>query len=262
MTVSTAGRVLMLAFLFVGWTGCSPISENESDEQKNPHFLTGRNRLTQMDYKGAIESFERALEANPRSASAHLELGLLQERMNDFAAAIYHLEKHLKLRPNSNVAQTVRDRIVSCKVELAKTVPFALVSQQVQAGLDKLTTDNAALRQQVDQLKAQLAHQAAQLTNQPTPAPTPIPPVANQPSTAAVERAMVRVERPAASPPPTNQARPASAPKTHVVRSGETLARISRMYGISLPALMAANPGIEPKRLRAGQTVQIPLSRN
>ena len=40
-----------------------------------------------MDYKGAIESFSKALEVNPRSAKAHFELGWLYEEKDPDPAA-------------------------------------------------------------------------------------------------------------------------------------------------------------------------------
>jgi LysM repeat protein len=42
------------------------------------------------------------------------------------------------------------------------------------------------------------------------------------------------------------------------VTSGETLASIARKQGLSLAALEAANPTVNPKKLRAGQVVVLP----
>ena len=51
---------------------------------------------------------------NPRSAAAHLELGWLQaEKAADPAAAIYHYQKFLKLRPTADNAETIRQHIFS-----------------------------------------------------------------------------------------------------------------------------------------------------
>lgn len=44
----------------------------------------------------------------------------------------------------------------------------------------------------------------------------------------------------------------------HRVRSGDTLERIARNYGVSLTALRQANSGLNPRRLRPGQSVRIP----
>ena len=76
--------------------GCVPQSQGPLEEEKEPHFIEAKRALTTMDYKGAIDEFEKAVEANPRNASAHLELGLLYERqdLDPYpAAAIYHYQK-------------------------------------------------------------------------------------------------------------------------------------------------------------------------
>src|SRR5947208_3003657 len=134
MTLSSVlTRLLTLAWLAVWMSGCGPVSDGPTDEEKDPHFLSGKSRLSSMDYDGAIAAFENALISNPKSASAHFELALLyEEKKTDYAAAIYHFERHLELRPESNMAETVKQHVLACKLELAKTVPFALVNRQVQ----------------------------------------------------------------------------------------------------------------------------------
>src|SRR5207247_3258499 len=74
---------VILILIFCGiWSGCLPIAETPLDEEKDPNFIDGRNHQNTMDYKGAIDCFERAVQANPRNAAAHFELGLLyQDRM-------------------------------------------------------------------------------------------------------------------------------------------------------------------------------------
>ena len=53
---------------------------------------------------------------------------------------------------------------------------------------------------------------------------------------------------------------PMSSPRQHVVASGETPAAIARKYGIRLSALQTANPHMDARRLRPGQTLVIPSS--
>ena len=45
----------------------------------------------------------------------------------------------------------------------------------------------------------------------------------------------------------------------HRVRQGDTLWSISRMHGVSLESIVAANPGIDPANLVLGSTVKVPL---
>src|SRR5438034_11762552 len=163
--VNAAWRWATLILFCACWSGCSPLGESGRDEEKDPNYLTGKNRMAALDHQGAIDAFEKALTDNPRSAAAHLELGLIQHQYlaTNWARAIYHFEKYLELRPKANNADLIRQRISQCKLELAKEVPFAAVNQQMQRELekmDRLSRDNADLRQQLEQLKAQLAQRS------------------------------------------------------------------------------------------------------
>lgn len=51
---------------------------------------------------------------------------------------------------------------------------------------------------------------------------------------------------------------PTATPLTHLVTSGETLLGIASQYGVSLDALLLANPGIDPRILSIGQALLIP----
>ena len=51
-----------------------------------------------------------------------------------------------------------------------------------------------------------------------------------------------------------------AAGRVHTVRRGETLEAIGRTYGVSVPALTAANGLRDPDRIRAGSTLTIPTA--
>lgn len=53
------------------------------------------------------------------------------------------------------------------------------------------------------------------------------------------------------SPPPSN-------PSTYTVQRGEWIYAIARRFGVSVPALLAANPGVNPNFLVPGQVLNIP----
>lgn len=255
-------RFILTAVIGCWLCGCFPVTDNALDEQKDPHFLAGKARLNSLDYQGAIECFEKALEVNPRSAAAHFELGLLYEQKeNDYPAAIYHYEKHLRLRPNSDLAEVVRQRSAYCKLEVAKTVSFGVVTREVQRDLDRLAAENAALRRQVETLKAQLAQRASAPTNAPAPAPmtagTNAPAQQNFP---AASPALSKAEQKTAAPSAIKA--PAPAPRTHLVKSGDNPTTIARKYGITVSALMAANPGLDARKLKIGQVLTIPAPKS
>jgi len=259
--------VLLLCALV---NGCVPQSQGQLEEEKEPHFIEGKRALTQMDYKGAIDEFEKAVEANPRNASAHLELGLLYERQDlepDPAAAIYHYQQYLKLRPNSDKAEAVQGRITNCKQDLAKAVLPLPSSPSVQHDLEQLILTNKQLRVEVDQWRAWYA---AQQTNRQAQAVTPAVQT-SQVSTQnvpVVETHSPQTMRSNSAPlAPVGNSRgaqrsavysPNNVRTTYVVQSRDTMASISRKFNVKLSSLVAANPGIEPKSLHPGQTVRIP----
>ena len=249
------GGALLLLFA----AGCIPTRDSSQDEQRDPHFLQGMELLKEADPKGAAAAFEKALTTNPQSASAHFQLGLLfQESLNEPATAIYHYDRFLKLRPKSDRGDIVRQRSNNCKMELAKLFLIAPSSPSVQKELDKLKTEVERLGLENHQLRRQVELLTSQSPNRNPPAPTaaaPTPPAPRIPLAASIAPA-----------PPSTPPTPAPAPKSakdpatrsHVVKSGDTPATIARQHSVKLEALLAANPGLDPKRLKIGQTLTIP----
>ena len=238
--------LLLLAGLMLG--GCLPSAPR--DEEKEPYFLAGKSRVNTMDYKGAIESFEKAVEVNPKSGPAHFELGwLFDQKEPDPAAAIYHYERYLKLLPNSGKEEMVKTRILACKQQLAQTVSLGLVTEKQQREFELLAEENKRLREDVEKWRA-YALRLQSLTNQPGPGwPAPR---AVQSSTSGQPAPAESVG--AGSPPTPNTA----TPRTHTVKAGETPGVIARKYGVKVDALMAANPKLDPRRLQVGQALIIP----
>ena len=220
------------------------------DEQKEPHFLAGRNLVSQMDFKGAIASFEKALEVNPKSASAHFELGwLYEEKDNDPAAAIYHYEQFLKLRPNSSEAELARGRINTCKLDLARTVSsLGPLPPSTQHEMERILLENKDLKAQLARWEAGYAGHTQTTSNSPAQNPT-------RPAPEPIQSGTVRATTTQPNPATTSQSATA---RTHTIKAGENPAAIARKYGISTSTLMAANPQARPTHLQVGQVLNIP----
>lgn len=236
--------------------GCFPSGDSPLDEQKEPHFITGKNLATQMDFQGAIDSFEKALEVNPHSASAHFELAWLYENkaaVPDYAAAIYHYDRFLKLAPKSDKADLVRAHINSCKLELAKTVS-AFSPWPGQHDMENLMLENKNLKAQIAQLQAAAASHAPTPVVVPAPQPTPAHSAPAPQPAEPIRSSSVPV---ALSPRAAANAASAAA-RTHTIKAGENPSTIAREYGISTAALMAANPQARPTHLQVGQSLTIP----
>jgi LysM repeat protein len=249
--------LVLLGTGLLALTGCLPNGVSQGDEEKEPHFLEGKSRLQAMDYAGSIESFERALEANPRSASAHFELGCLyDQREADPATAIYHYNSFLKLHPEGEQGERAKARISACKQELARTIALAPVTQGLQHDFEQLTEENKRLKEEVERWRAfYAARNVAQSTSvQPSGQRAAVLVAAN--SSASQSGAGVSVANAS-----SNTSRPASlGTRSYTVKAGDTPSGIARNYGLKLDALMAANPKLDPRRLQVGATLNIPAT--
>ena len=249
-------RFMLAIVVCASLNGCMPPGQSQMDDEKEPHFIEGKRAVNSMDYNGAIDEFEKAVEANPRNASAHFELGWLYEEKAtepDPAAAIYHYQQFLKLRPTADTAEAVKQRIVNCKQDLAKAVLPLPSAPGIQHDMEQLIEENKQLRAEVEQWRAYYQTQ----TNRQAQASAPVQQAQPVQSAPAVSNP------PASNPVRSNEATarnssPRSSGRTYKVQGGDTLAAISRKFNVRLEALAAANPGLDARRLKVGQTVNIP----
>jgi LysM repeat protein len=154
---------LSLAFFFVG---CSQLKRSGAADEKDPYYLEGKRRESGMDWDGAIQSYERALQSNPNNAAAHLALGILYaEKKNDFASAVYHYQKHLNFDTNSPRAVQIKQQIDFCKRELAKSHSYALINRDVQREMERLTMTNEVYARRIQALEGELARGPRYITN-------------------------------------------------------------------------------------------------
>jgi LysM repeat protein len=246
-------RAALLLLVGMLLSGCLP--SGPKDEEKEQFFLAGKSRVNTMDFKGAIESFEKAVEVNPKSAPAHFELGwLYDQKESDPAAAIYHYERYLKLSPNSGKEEMVKTRILACKQQLAQSVSLGPVTEKQTRELEQLLEENKRLHEDLEKWRAFAARQQ-NATNQAA---------AGSPASRGVQPSIAG--QPAASGAPSSNSaspvRPPTAPatnlRTHIVKAGETPTIIARKYGVKVEALLAANPKLDPRRLQVNRVVTIP----
>ncbi len=248
--------------------GCSPVdSSPQGDEEKEPHFVLGDSRFNEMDWPGAIDAYEQALEVNPHSAQAHYRLAqLFDTKQPDAAAAIYHYDQYLKLAPEANNRDVINQRIDSCKQQLASAILSLPSTPAGQRQLDALLATNKLLQTQVETLTGQVrdwnvycASLQATLKASQTAVNTASPdditqqpqqqPVTQQPPNTRATHNDVAARKPVLTKPKT---------RTHIVASGETLASIARKCHITLAALQSFNPGVNPKKIKVGQALNLP----
>lgn len=223
--------------------GCTPKSSTPLDEEKDPFVGMGRRQETALDFTRAIESYHRALENNPGNSVAHYRLAWLYDKNDrDPAAAIYHFQRFLALRPNSEHAALINQRIIGCKQSLAKDVALGPISDEMQQRLEELARTTHELRTECDRLTAENQALKARL--------------------AAVDSSASRSSNESlastrTTPPPV-RSQGTQRSTTHTVQRGDTYYSIANRYGVSTASLQAANPGVDPRQLKIGMQVIVP----
>ncbi|HOW97230.1 MAG TPA: LysM peptidoglycan-binding domain-containing protein [Kiritimatiellia bacterium] len=230
------GLVLLMAA-----GGCSRSAGSlDQMEERDPLLKRARERKNQQDVDGAIELFNKALERKPNLARAHLEVGhLYDSQKQDYIRALYHYQRYLELRPQTEKRPVVEDLIRHARVRFASTLPA-----QPSGAIEEI----ALLRQEIEALRARLGEAAKAV------------PAAAAAATAAAAPAAAQV---AGAPRPPEPA-PAQPPmSTYIVQPGDNLSRIAeRMYGNSgrWSDIYEANRSTlkSPESVRVGQTLVIP----
>jgi tetratricopeptide (TPR) repeat protein len=228
--------------------GCVPSDRGGLSEEEDVDYQAGLSHGRAGRPVRAVEAFERALQRNPRSASAHFELGLIYyQQLTNYVSALYHFDRVQRLRPDFRYADRVQQMIRGCKQEFVREVPLGTITLQMQQDLQRLermTIENAELRRQLDQLRVDLAAAKAAgevaavggQGNRVTPAPA-----------RGVERGRV-----------AQATVVGGSGGRYRVERGDTLYSIARAQGVTPAALKAANPGIDPDRIRPGQILNVP----
>ena len=267
-----------LVLLALALSGCFPSADSQVDEEKEPHFMRASNLAKSMDFKGAVEMYEEALKVNPNNSRAHYELAILhesQETVADPAAAIYHYQRFLRLNPRAGNVDVVKSHINGCKLEIAKSISALPLTPAVQRDYERTLAENRDLKTRLTQWMAYAASHSGPgmapsgpaVTN-PAPPAAYVPPAPARPAPgAAVVPAPGRPDTTRITAPPvgapggaglTNRVVPAPAARTYVVKAGDIPSRIASKHGITLDALLAANPGLSAKHMQIGQTLTIP----
>jgi tetratricopeptide (TPR) repeat protein len=238
--------LLLAAGTCVAWLPA--YAQNAPVGTDNPHYKQAQQDLDNGDANAAADEYEAALVADPKLADAHYELGVLYaEKLSDPIAALYHLDRFLKLAPNSPNAPAARDLVTTESEAFAASLPGSSTS----SALARLQLDNAELKKQagdaantIAALQQQLASMQQQVATANARAGTTPEPAAGAPSPAvAGGEAVGGTPAPAVAPAPivpayggTNAVASAAGPvpggeRSYTVRSGDSLWKIAhKMY--------------------------------
>lgn len=253
--LKSAAGWLLLGMLCLGGAGCLPTDRVTGGEEDDPDFQAGLAHKRSGRPLRAVESFERALQRNPGSVSAHFELGLLYyQGVTNYVAALYHFDRVQLLNPHFKYNQMVEQMIRGCKQEFMRDIPVGTITWQMQQDLQRLQRleqENAELRQRIEQLRIELAAQS--VTRQPGGAN-----LSEASRNSTTGGAAPRRTAPSASTERSIGPGSRTGASSYVVHKGDTIYSIARRHDLHPNALLAANPGVDPKLIHPGQTLVVP----
>ena len=178
----------------------------------------------------AIALYESALDDSPKAADIHYRLALLyDDKMHDPLNALHHFKRYLTLAPSGSHATEVKNFMKKDELELGTTLSGDAVVSRAEAA--RLKNENLALHKQIEDQRTRSQ------TTEKAPDKT----------------------KPAAA----DKKKSPHAPRTYVVRDGDTLASISRKFYKTSghwKQIRDANKDVvsDPGKLKAGQTLTIP----
>lgn len=247
---------LFIVFIFAALIAGCDEARRDASEEKDPRVQKGIERVQLKRWDEAIDQFEEALSENPKLARPDLELALIyHQQKKNYVRAIYHYERYLEKRPDSEKKPLIQDWIRQAKISFAAQIGKS--SGDISEELIRLTRENNLLRKQLGRTAVAAPQVSTVKTvrtdtsptlKQPEPLPDPTPtPVSSKP----IERIQF----------------PAPTPETYKVLPGDTLTRIAKsiygdggqwrkIYEANLNQMKNEND------LKAGQTIIIPTTGN
>ena len=114
-----------LAAIVAGVSGCAKsVGALDAADERDPEMARATTLERANDFEGAIQSYQLALERNSELIKAHLKLGLLHDDYeNDYLRAIYHYERYLELRPDSEKYADIEELVRLARVNYAASIP-------------------------------------------------------------------------------------------------------------------------------------------
>ncbi len=148
-------RGLLPGILAVGLAACSPwLDDRREEDHPLLNEAIARKAFSPVE---AARLLEKALEANPRLARAHWELALIcLNNTSNYAAAVYHLQKLLALRPDWPHANTAHQLIAQAKLELVKEGVELPAPPTAQRQIDRYVAEIHRLHAALSNLQTQV----------------------------------------------------------------------------------------------------------
>jgi len=224
-------RFALVASLFAlfAFSACAPSGVEIVGETDEKQYQLAKDYQGQGRTEAALSAFLRVIDARRDAPESHFEAGYIYlNSMKDPVKAIYHFDRYLQFKPQSPQAAQVRQLIETAQKEFARQLP----AHPYQGELDRIDLMELvkSLKVENDSLKRDLVaaqKRVQQLENVvggarrvPTAQTTTVAPQTQQTRTTALVQTLAPIPD------------PATAPRSYIVQSGDSLSSISRkVYG-------------------------------
>jgi len=249
--------ILILVAMSAGVSGCAKsVGALDADDERDPAMEHASRLERSNDFGGAVRAYQDALDQKPELVKAHLKLALLYDDYeNNYLRAIYHYERYLELRPESEKHADIQELIRLARVNYAASIP-----EQASHAIRELNR----VRQQANQMELDMGAAKRKIAALQ---------VENGKLTSALGTARMRIDSghgraPAPGTPPAVAAVAATTKSiSYTVQRGDSLSGIAtKMYNDSRRwrAIYEANRAAldSPESLKVGQILKIPNSQS
>ena len=242
-----------LAALVLAGSGCAKsVGALDARNERDPLMERASERERSNDFGAAIERYQEALGRDPDLVKAHLKLGLLyDDHENDYLRAIYHYERYLEMRPQSEKREEIEELARLARLNSATAIP-----EKASHAIRLL----ARMQQQVVQMEEDMAASERRILSLE---------VENRKLTGALGTARKKIVTSSGQNSDGDVARVPAAvvpggSKKYVVRNGDNLYDIARKFyhdGTKWRMILRANESTlrsSEKNVKPGQTLVIP----
>lgn len=234
---------------------CTQYQGSDMTEKEHPTLIEARERVSKQDVDGAEDLLREFLRKNPDFALAHLQLAMVYQSKLEPVKAVYHFERYLEARPDTEKGDIIR-QVVEDERRLLSVSFAAAEPGSEQAQIRELTRKLAETEQKLG--RAEITLQQQQLTRPGTSREAP-PEWAAEKLALLQEIERLKADAPSRAPAPPAPAPAPADPRSYTVQRGDTLSGISqKMYGRAsnwrkiyeanrdrIPNMNVLSPGIE-----------------
>ncbi len=156
--------ILLLTGLLLPFYGCGRAGYLDDKERDNRLLVKAYEMVDLGEYDTAASLFRKALDTLPTMARPHLDLALLlHDRQKDYLRAIYHYNRYLELRTDTEKDDMIRARMQ--QAERAFVTSRVTVNGADGPSAMQLLEENGSLRSRVESLEKTVTDQEKELVS-------------------------------------------------------------------------------------------------